>query len=293
MATNPVFVNPEPLPRFDGEGGSCDAETFVEEALRRLDHYRLTEGAGAEYVLSALTGCARAEILSRPADDRRTGAAILDLIQGEFGDKRDLVTLLSVFHGRRQGKMEGVYQYAHAVLAAAARVNAKLKDHLSEGLVRDRFADGLHPPELRRDVRRYIREKPRTTFQEAKAEALRWMREDSITTETLQLQLAAMSAEITQLRLTVSALSARLEQPPQPAEHMPETSACNWCDQAGHSECDCPAKREYRQRRRRRRRRRRSHGGSHQVQDKDSPTPHPLMQQPVYQQHQYQIISHQ
>nr|KAG5702551.1 hypothetical protein BaRGS_003711 [Batillaria attramentaria] len=227
MATNPVFVNPEPLPRFDGEGGSCDAETFVEEARRRLGHYSLADGAGAEYVLSALTGCARAEILSRPADDRRTGAAILDLIQGEFGDKRDLVTLLSVFHGRRQGKTEGVYQYAHAVLAAAARVNAKLKDHLSEDLVRDRFADGLHPPELRRDVRRYIREKPRTTFQEAKAEALRWMREDSITTETLQLQQAAMSAEITQLRLTVAALSARLEQPPQPAKPMPETSACN------------------------------------------------------------------
>nr|KAG5706826.1 hypothetical protein BaRGS_004161 [Batillaria attramentaria] len=156
MATNPVFVNPEPLPRFDGEGGSCDAETFVEEARRRLGHYRLADGAGAEYVLSALTGCARAEILSRPADDRRTGAAILDLIQGEFGDKRDLVTLLSVFHGRRQGKTEGVYQYAHAVLAAAARVNAKLKDHLSEDLVRDRFADGLHPPELRRDVRRLV-----------------------------------------------------------------------------------------------------------------------------------------
>nr|KAG5705749.1 hypothetical protein BaRGS_027408 [Batillaria attramentaria] len=79
-----------------------------------------------------------------------------DMNKGEFGDKRDLVTLLSVFHGRRQGKTEGVYQYAHAVLAAAARVNAKLKDHLSEDLVRDRFADGLHPPELRRDVRRLV-----------------------------------------------------------------------------------------------------------------------------------------
>nr|KAG5693361.1 hypothetical protein BaRGS_017654 [Batillaria attramentaria] len=49
-----------------------------------------------------------------------------------------------------------------------------------------------------------------------------------------------MSAEIVQLRLTVAALSARLEQPPQPAETMPEseTSACDWCDQAGHSEND-------------------------------------------------------
>nr|KAG5686550.1 hypothetical protein BaRGS_035221 [Batillaria attramentaria] len=34
-----------------------------------------------------------------------------------------------------------------------------------------------------------------------------------------------MSAEIVQLRLTVAALSARLEQPPQPAETMPERTS--------------------------------------------------------------------
>nr|KAG5704386.1 hypothetical protein BaRGS_031092 [Batillaria attramentaria] len=197
MALSPVYMKPEPLPQFD------------------------------EFVLGALTGCAKAEILGRPANTRSSAGAILDVIRAEFGDHRDLVTLLADFHGRRQGVAEGVYQYAHAVLAEAARVNAKLKDPLSEDLIRDRFADGLHPPELRRDVRRYIREKPGTTFQEAKTEALRWMREDSVTTEALQLQLAAMSEEIVQLRLTVAALSARLEQPPQPAEGVPETSACN------------------------------------------------------------------
>nr|KAG5714497.1 hypothetical protein BaRGS_006943 [Batillaria attramentaria] len=222
MALSPVYMKPEPLPQFDGEGGDCTAEEFIEEARRKLTNYSLSDGAATEFVLGALTGCAKAEVLSRPANTRSSAGAILDLIRVEFGDHRDLVTLLADFHGRRQGVAEGVYQYAHAVLAAAARVNAKRTDTLSEDLVRDRFADGLHPPELRRDVRRYIRGKPGTTFQEAKAEALRWMREDSATTEALQLQLSAMSAEIVQLRLTVAALSARLEQPPQPAETMPE-----------------------------------------------------------------------
>nr|KAG5692284.1 hypothetical protein BaRGS_007192 [Batillaria attramentaria] len=270
MALSPVYMKPEPLPQFDGEGGGCTTEEFIEEARRKLTNYSLSDGAATEFVLGVLTRCAKAEVLSRPANTRSSAGAILDLIRVEFGDKRDLVTLLADFHGRRQGVAEGVYQYVHAVLAAAARVNAKRTDTLSEDLVRDRFADGLHPPELRRDVRQYIRGKPGTTFQEAKAEALRWIREDSATTEALQLQLSAMSAEIVQLRLTVAALSARLEQSPQPAETMPEseTSACDWCDQAGHSECDCPAKREYCQRRRRRRRRR-SQRGSHQVRDKD------------------------
>nr|KAG5712786.1 hypothetical protein BaRGS_007383 [Batillaria attramentaria] len=229
MALSPVYMKPEPLPQFDGEGGGCTTEEFIEEARRKLTNYSLSDGAATEFVLGALTGCAKAEILSRPANTRSSAGAILDLIRVEFGDKRDLVTLLADFHGRRQGVAEGVYQYTHAVLAAAARVNAKLKGTLSEDLIRDRFADGLHPPELRRDVRRYIREKPGTTFQEAKTEALRWMREDSATTEALQLQLAAMSAEIVQLRLTVAALSARLEKPQEPAEAIPDTSACNCC----------------------------------------------------------------
>nr|KAG5700403.1 hypothetical protein BaRGS_010316 [Batillaria attramentaria] len=284
-------MKPEPLPQFDGEGGSCTTEEFIEEARTKLTNYSLSDGAATEFVLGALTGCAKAEILSRPANTRSSAGAILDLIRAEFGDHRDLVTLLADFHGRRQGVAEGVYQCAHAVLAAA-RVNAKRTDTLSEDLIRDRFADGLHPPELRRDVRRYIRGKPGTTFQEAKAEALRWMREDSAPTETLQLQLSAMSAEIVQLRLTVAALSARLEKPQEPAETIPDTSACNWCDQAGHSESDCPAKREYRQRRRRRRRRRRSHGGSHQVRDKQD-SPPSMTQQPVYNQQQYHMPDHQ
>nr|KAG5700856.1 hypothetical protein BaRGS_024242 [Batillaria attramentaria] len=262
MATNPVFVNPDPLPRFDGEGGSCAAEAFVEEALRRLKHYKLADGAGAEYVLSALTGCARAEILSRPADDRTTGAAILDLIQGEFGDKRDLATLLSTFHGRRQGMAEGVYQYAHALSAAATRANKKQAGSINDGLLRDRFIDGLHPPELRRDLKRFIRGNSTATFLDAKAEALRWMRDDADAEVTVQriLTTTTESAEVEEMRRQMAALTAQTaelqaqlsasQQPQRPAKHQSSnTLRCWWCQQPGHREAECPAKRQYNRRR--------------------------------------------
>nr|KAG5712149.1 hypothetical protein BaRGS_014499 [Batillaria attramentaria] len=167
MATNPVFVNPDPLPRFDGEGSSCAAEAFVEEALRRLGHYKLADGAGGRI-------CAQ-----------RTN-------RGEFGDKRDLATLLSTFHGRRQGVAEGVYQYAHALSAAATRANKKQAGSINDGLLRDRFIDGLYPPELRRDLKRFIRGNSTATFMDARAEALRWMRDDADAEVTLALHLSPL-----------------------------------------------------------------------------------------------------
>ena len=46
-------------------------------------------------------------------------------------------------------------------------------------MLRNAFANGLHPAPPKRDIKRHVRERPQSTFIVAKAEALRWMIEDS------------------------------------------------------------------------------------------------------------------
>nr|KAG5700379.1 hypothetical protein BaRGS_029631 [Batillaria attramentaria] len=210
MACQPVFIKPEPLPKFEGEGGSCLAEAFV-EATKKLHHYRLAEGAATQWILSALAGCAKADVLSRPAEDRATAEDILGLVKDEFGDRRDLAALLAAFYGRRKGRAEGVYQYAHALSAAASRANRHTADSVLDPMLRGGFIDGLTPAELRCDVKRFVRAKENCTFQDVKNEALRWMRDGAdINVAVHRIAISAPeSAEVAEMRKQMVALTAQ------------------------------------------------------------------------------------
>nr|KAG5690603.1 hypothetical protein BaRGS_022607 [Batillaria attramentaria] len=86
-----------------------------------------------------------------------------------------------------------------------------------------------------------------------------------------------MSAEIGQLRLTVAALSAKLEEPREPPAASVKTSeqptkAGARCYQTEHFERACPDKQNYR-RRKRPRRRRRQRKGQHQQAPPSAPPP--------------------
>ena len=71
----------------------------------------------------------------------------------------------------------------------STEVNEAKAGTVTDEMLRDRFVDGLHPSSLRRDIRRFVRERDGATFQQARAEALRWTREDSeveVRTERVQ-----------------------------------------------------------------------------------------------------------
>ncbi|XP_076470376.1 uncharacterized protein LOC143300522 [Babylonia areolata] len=132
-------------------------------------------------------------------------------------------------------------------------------------ILRDAFDRGLQPAALRRDVRRFIRDHPDTTFEAAKKEAQRWVREDSHTCDTcpgidnttvsrLQCQLATLTAGNTSLRLQLqSPMPAHRPHPPQPALHprrcaadrVPDPPHCVWCERSSHIEDQCHHKRRY------------------------------------------------
>ena len=68
-------IQPPKLPRFTGEADSCDADEFIQEAERILRNYRMEDGTAVEWIIQALEGSARREVLTRAA-----GAKVLAVL---------------------------------------------------------------------------------------------------------------------------------------------------------------------------------------------------------------------
>ena len=137
------------------------------------------------------------------------------------------------------------------------KVNEAKAGTVSDEMLRDRFVDGLHPWSLRRDIRRFVRERDGATFQQARAEELRWMREDNeveVRTEQVQAAPSPTCQELKDLRAQIAALTMKtdelqtalqqsaLAQPPPRVQ-----SVCYWCRKPGHLERDCRSRRRYEQ----------------------------------------------
>ena len=173
MAEQPPWraIQPPKLPRFTGEADGCDADEFIQEAERILRNFRMEEGTAVEWLIQALEGSARREVLTRAAGEADTAAKVLAVLAATFGDHRGLSALLTSFHGRRQGMGESVVGYVQHLLMLTTKLNAAQADAVNPAMLCDCFIDGLHLPSLCRDIRRYAREHADVTFHQARAEA--------------------------------------------------------------------------------------------------------------------------
>ena len=97
----------------------------------------------------------------------------------------------------------------------STKVNGAKAGTVDTDMLRDHFADGLHPPSLRRDIRRFVRDHDGVNFQQARAEALRWMREDSeveMRAEPIQVVPSHDKCrELHKLRTQIAASTAKME----------------------------------------------------------------------------------
>ena len=160
-----------------GEESECEADEFVREAERIIVNYKMEQGAAVEWLLQVLAGCTRREVLSRPAVT--TAAEVLAFLKEAFGDQRGLSALLTAFHSRCQGIYKCVLEYAQSLVMLSTKVNEAKVGTVIDEMLRDHFVDGLHPSSLRRDIQQFVRERDGATFQQARAEALGWTREDN------------------------------------------------------------------------------------------------------------------
>ena len=86
---------------------------------------------------------------------------------------------------------------------------------MSDEMLQDRFVDGLYPSCLHRDIQRFVRERDGATFQKARAEALRWMREDNEVEERTEQVQAAPSPtcqELKELCAQLAVLTTKTEE---------------------------------------------------------------------------------
>ena len=135
----------------------------------------MEDGNAVEWIIQALDGSARREVLTRAAGEADTAAHVLAVLAATFGDHRGLSALLTSFHGRQQGMGESVAGYAQHLLMLTTKLNAAQTDDVNPAMFCYRFTEGLHPPSLRRDIRRYAREHDDVTFHQARPEAQRRM----------------------------------------------------------------------------------------------------------------------
>ena len=270
QADNPVQELPAPQPprlhslrphklrRFSGDEG--DAEDFLQEAKLFLQLQPMTDPVSAGWLLGALEGRARQEILAMEAEEANPPAKIVAILEQHWGEHRDSSTLAEAFFRRQQELTESVGEYASNFRLLWAKTNFVKPDTLSEVMLRDTLAGGLHPASLKRDMKKYMRQNADSTYSDVKKEALRWMREDSCpdtTTEQLvvpnhdglkrlKTQTAALLMETASLKQELRQQSDSKATPDQCHIHCSSNSTpthnggprnldCSWCQRRGHT----------------------------------------------------------
>ena len=77
-----------------------DADEFIQEAERILRNFRMEDGTAVEWIIQALEGSARREVLTRVAGEANTAAQVLAVLAATFGDH-----LRSTAGGREWGRV--------------------------------------------------------------------------------------------------------------------------------------------------------------------------------------------
>ena len=100
--------------------------------------------------------------------------------------------------------------------------------------------------DLRRELRRHLRDKPESTFLSVRAEARRWEAEESAEDLAVaqQLTTASNEAELQKLQRQVEDLTKELKALQQPVLKSQKTvTECWYCKKLDHLQKDCRKKR--------------------------------------------------
>ena len=184
------------LPKFTGDSG---AEQFVQEIRLLLQLQPVPPASAVTWILGALEGRARQDILDCAPSEINTPEKLLHIIMQKWGEQRDTTTLTAAFYRRQQGLGETVDDYAAALRRLFLLANSARPAILADDMLRDAFIQGLQPTILRRDVRAYARLHAGSSFDDVRKEAQRWMREDFYDVATTAQLIAPPPPGLTQL----------------------------------------------------------------------------------------------
>lgn len=164
---------------IDKDGRSVDE--FIEEVERVISARNQAAPEQFDFVLSLLRGSALDEVHLRRAD----GDVVKDLfvyLKDAFGDKRSVSQLLQNFYNCKQKEGEDVREFSHSLSQAFSFVRKQHPNSVGNEttVLRDQFIEGVRDLSLRRELRKYVRGKPASTFIEVREEAYLWSLEDQV-----------------------------------------------------------------------------------------------------------------
>jgi methyl-accepting chemotaxis protein len=168
------------LRKYAGNRDDKVLEDWVEDAKRAVAAQKLTGADAVDYLYHNLEGAARDEIRLRQADEWSTPDLMYQVLRDTFGEKLTLTQLLQRYYGRRQKERESIQDYSHALMALLDQLEKTHPDSVANRnqMLRDAFVENLRDTQLRRDLRRMLRESPDKTFQAIRDEAMRTLEED-------------------------------------------------------------------------------------------------------------------
>ena len=258
---------------FSGEGDD-DFFEWMEDVQASLRVRHLSPVEKALFILDHLGGSAKRELRFRPEEEREDPTRVFAILKELYGGSRSYISLQEIFFSRKQGEVESLQDFSHALLALMEQITQHAPGEMpnSTALLRDQFIEQVYDHGLRRELKRFVRLSPRSTFLEVRKEAIRWVDEGMCSVDqrersnsvpasfARQYQVHGRSAlsptpiaknsELAELKEMLKAQQAQLNQLTQGLQHVQSHPAlgrpwpnnpiiCRRCHQPGHMARDC------------------------------------------------------
>lgn len=173
-----VMSRDRKCPLFNGKSG-LPIDEWIEEVEACMRARHLSAMDKAFFIFDHLEGEARNEIKFCSSEERKDPDQILKILKELYGCIQPYVTLQQAFFSRKQEEGETLQEFSLALMALMEQVQQCAPGGVPNAavLLRDQFIEHVLDSALRRDLKRFIREKPAASLLDVRAEALRWERE--------------------------------------------------------------------------------------------------------------------
>lgn len=161
------------------DGRSVD--DFIEEVERVLRTRNQSPDDQLDFVMSLLRGPALEEVRLRLDSEYDQTSDLFSYLKEAFREKRTAAQLLNSFYGRKQREGEDLRDFSHALSQIMVAITKRSSTAVANEklALRDQFIEGVRDPSLRRELRKFVRDKPASTLIEVREEAWSWSLDES------------------------------------------------------------------------------------------------------------------
>lgn len=258
-------------PFFRGTHG-IGVEEWVEEVRTSMRVRHVGPEDQATFIFDHLEGEARDEIKYRPSAEREDPEKVFAILNELYGCQESYISLQEDFFSRRQLDGETLQEFSHSLFCLMDKVKANSPHTVTDSaiLLRDQFTQNVRNSDLRRELKRFVRDNPYCTLLDVRAEAITWEREGGVghknvpsfcamqqvnlpppqveppsnsTASQLDTLTAMVHKQQKQLDQITQALAV-LQQPPRSPGQ--SSFICYRCQQPGHIARYCTSRARYR-----------------------------------------------